>query len=307
MLIKNVEIEETFAEGFGVYASRILITAQTLDLAKRAASVTTGYATSTIHCDCEAGIDSEIPPEQTPDGRPGVSVIFCVQDKKTMDGVLLNRIGQCVLTSATTSCFDWFPEDKLQSEKTFEVKTGYKLKFFGDKFEEKDIINWNGKDIPIWKIPVMDGYFIVQNTFKVTKIAGGGNFMVFAKDINSAIEACDQAVTKMMEVEGVVLPFPGGYVRSPSKVGSKYKFLNASTNEPLSPVLKVKNESTIVPDGCTAGLEVIINGFDENKVKKAMRVGILELTKHPGIIKITAGNYGGKLGKFKFDLKEILS
>ena len=304
MKINDVDIEETFAEGFSMYASRILITAETLKLARIAASVVTGYATSTIHCDCEAGIDNPIiSAEETPDGRPGISVIFCVNKKDKMDGVLLNRIGQCVLTSATTSCFDWFPED-IVSEKTFEVKTGFKLKFFGDGFEEKNEIQWKGKNIPVWKIPAMDGYFFVQNTFKVTKIAGGGNFMVFGKDLSKTIEACNKAVEKMMEVQGIVLPFPGGYVRSPSKVGSKYKFLNASTNESLSPVLDVKN--TIVPEGGKAGYEFIINGFDENRVKEAMKRGILELTRQPGIIKITAGNYGGKLGKIFYRLKEIL-
>jgi len=304
MKINDVDIEETFAEGFSMYASRILITAETLKLARTAASVVTGYATSTIHCDSEAGIDnSNISAEETPDRRPGVSVIFCVNKKDKMDGVLLNRIGQCVLTSATTSCFDWFPED-IVSEKTFEVKTGFKLKFFGDGFEEKDEIQWKGKIIPVWKIPAMDGYFFVQNTFKVTKIAGGGNFMVFGKELSKTIEACNKAVEKIMEVQGIVLPFPGGYVRSPSKVGSKYKFLNASTNESLSPVLNVKN--TIVPEGGKAGYEFIINGFDENRVKEAMKRGILELTRQPGIIKITAGNYGGKLGKIFFHLKEIL-
>lgn len=304
MKINDVEIDDTYAEGFSMYASRVLITAENLKLAKTAASVATGYATSTIHCDSEAGIDNpSISADDTPDGRPGVSVIFCVNKKDKMDNVLLNRIGQCILTSATTSCFDWFPED-IVSEKTFEVKTGFKLKFFGDGFEEKDEIQWKGKVIPVWKIPVMDGHFFVQNSFKVTKIAGGGNFMVFGKELHNTIESCNSAVEKMNEVDGIVLPFPGGYVRSPSKVGSKYKFLNASTNESLSPVLIVKN--TIVPDGSKAGYEFIINGFDENRVKEAIKRGILELTKQPGIMKITAGNYGGKLGKIFFHLKEIL-
>lgn len=308
MKIKNVEIDETFAEGFHLYASRILVTAQTLEIAKWAANAATGFAQSTIHCPCEAGIDKIIPESQTPDGRPGISIIFCVQKKDRMDQVLLDRIGQCVLTCATTSCFDWFPED-IVSEKTFEVKTGFKLKFFGDGYEQKDVINKNGKEINVWKIPTMDGYFIVQDVFKVTKIAGGGNFMMFANDPSIAVDSAKKAVEKMMEIDGVVLPFPGGFVRSPSKIGSnKYsKFMNASTNDPLSPVIMDKVEDSQVPQGAKAGYEFVINGFDENRVKSAMKAGIMELIEYPGVLKITAGNYGGKLGKIFYNLKDILS
>ncbi|MCP4762654.1 MAG: formylmethanofuran--tetrahydromethanopterin N-formyltransferase [archaeon] len=306
MIINNVEIEETYAEGFSLYGSRILITASTLELAKIAAEKATGFATSTIHCDSESGIDSVVPADRTPDGRPGISVMLCVSNKKKMDEVLLNRIGQCVLTAPTTSCFDWFPSDVV-SEKTFEVKTGFKLKFFGDGFEEKDKIMWNGAEINVWKIPTMDGNFIVQSSFKVTKIAGGGNFMVFGEDPINTVEACKKAVEKMMEVDGIVMPFPMGVVRSPSKVGSKYDFLTASTNHPLSPVLKGKTSDSVVPDGAKVGYEFILNGFDKKRVDEAMKVGIMELTQQPGIIKITAGNFGGKLGKIFYNLKEILS
>jgi len=308
MKINNVEIEETYAEGFGMYASRILITAINLDWALKAASVATGFATSTIHCDCEAGIDSIIPANKTPDGRPGVSVIFCVQNKEKMEMVLLNRIGQCILTCSTTSCFDWMDEEKSKDPKTFEIKTGYKLKFFGDGFEEKSKIDWNGKEINIWKIPTMDGYFIVEDSFKVAKVAGGGNFIVFSNDIENLLKACQSATDKMKNIEGIILPFPCGFVRSPSKIGSlKYsKFLNASINHPLIPLLKSKINDSTVPDGATVGVEFVINGLNEQLVKKAMREGILELVKHKGIIKITAGNYGGKLGKIFYHLKEIV-
>jgi len=306
MKINHVDIDETYAEGFFLYASRILITADSLNLAKIAAQNVTGYATSTIHCDCEAGIDMEYGSDATPDSRPGVSVIFCVQGKKKMDELLLNRIGQCVLTSATTACFDWFPTD-IVSEKTFEVKTGFKLKFFGDGFEQKESMIWNKTNIPMWKIPMMDGYFLVQETIKVTKIAAGGNFMVFGKDIKKTISACQEAVLKMNKVKGVVLPFPGGYVRSPSKIGSKYSFLSASTNEKLSPILRETVPDTKSPPNATVGFEFVINGFSIDRIESAMKVGIQELCSHDTVLKITAGNYGGKLGKIKFELKKILS
>ena len=306
MKINHVEIDETFAEGFKLYGSRILITADSKELAKTAAICATGYATSTIHCDCEAGIDEFYDPEDTPDNRPGVSVIFCVQGKDKADAVLLNRISQCILTSATSACFDWLPEDSI-SEKTFEVKTGFKLKFFGDGFEEKEEVVWNGKTIPMWKIPMMDGYFRVQSTFKVTKIVAGGNFMVYSTSPTEIISACQSAVLKMNEIEGIVLPFPGGFVRSPSKFGSKYKFLDASINQPLIPLLRDKVLDSIAPEQAITGYEFVINGFSEDRVRTAIKVGIQELCTNDNVIKITAGNYGGKLGKIKFDLKEILS
>jgi formylmethanofuran--tetrahydromethanopterin N-formyltransferase len=306
MKINHVEIEETFAEGFKLYGVRILITADTLELAKTAAISATGYATSTIHCDCEAGIDKIFGPEETPDNRPGISVIFCVQGKDKVDEVLLNRIGQCILTSATTSCFDWFPED-IVSEKTFEVKTGFKLKFFGDGYEEKEDIVWKDKSISLWKIPMMDGYFRVQSSFKVTKIVAGGNFMVYSNSSNEIISSCNKAVTKMNEVEGIVLPFPGGFVRSPSKIGSKYKFLIASTNHTLSPILREKVPDSKAPKEAISGYEFVLNGFSESRIRSAMKIGIETLCSDKNVIKITAGNYEGKLGKIKFDLREILS
>jgi formylmethanofuran--tetrahydromethanopterin N-formyltransferase len=308
MKINNVEIEETFAEGFSMYACRILITAENKELARIAAGNVTGFATSTIDCPCEASIDQEIEDGKTPDHRPGISVMFCFIKKENADKVMLDRIGQCVLTTATTSCFNWFAED-ARSEKTFEINTGYKLKFFGDGFEVKDQILFNGQQLTVWKIPVMDGYFIVQDKFTVTKIAGGGNLMIFFNNLNDALSISKAVVQKIKTIEGLTLPFPGGFVRSPSKIGSlKYsKFLNASTNEPLLPILMNKINYTRVPEGALAGYEFVINGFTEERVKKAMRLGILEATQHLGVIKITAGNYEGKLGKIRYDLKEILS
>lgn len=306
MKINHVEIDETYAEGFKLYGARVLITAETLELAKSAAICATGFASSTIHCDCEAGIDGYFTEKETPDHRPGVSIMFCVQGKKNVDEVVLNRIGQCVLTGASTSCFDWFPKDVV-SDKTFEIKTGFKLKFFGDGFEEKEDFMWNGDSFPVWKIPVMDGYFRVQSTFKVTKIVAGGNFMVYSNSPSSLISACQNAAARMNEVEGIVLPFPGGFVRCPSKIGSKYKFLAASTNEKLLPILRDKIPNSISPKDALSGYEFVINGFTEERISKAMKVGIEDLCTHSHVLKITAGNYEGKLGKIKFDLKEILS
>jgi len=278
------------------------------ELANIAANNVTGFATSTIDCPCEAGIDQEIDESKTPDHRPGISVMFCFMKKENAEKVMLDRIGQCVLTTATTSCFNWFLED-ARSDKTFEINTGYKLKFFGDGFEEKALIPFNNQELNVWKIPVMDGFFIVQDKFTVTKIAGGGNFMIFYNNLKDGLATSKLVVQKMKTIDGLTIPFPGGFVRSPSKIGSlKYsKFLNASTNEQLLPILKNKISNSKVPEGAVVGYEFVVNGFTEERVKKAIRTAILEATKHSAVIKITAGNYEGKLGKIKYDLKEILS
>jgi formylmethanofuran--tetrahydromethanopterin N-formyltransferase len=248
MILNGIEIEDTFCEAFAAVFTRILVTAKNEKWVKIAAQVTTGYGTSTIHCDSEAGIDVFVPAEKTPDKRPGVILMFFKTKKDQMDNVLLNRIGQCVLTCPTTACFDAI-NGSLEPEKNFEIKTGFKLKFFGDKFEEKI-----EKAYPFeaWKIPVMDGEFIVQSTFKVGKGIAGGNFLIIGKNQDATLEAAEKAVDAMKNVENVITPFPGGIARSGSKVGSKYTFLNASTNDPLCPTLRGKVENSLLKanDNC---------------------------------------------------------
>ncbi|MHA1844610.1 MAG: formylmethanofuran--tetrahydromethanopterin N-formyltransferase [Promethearchaeota archaeon] len=298
--INGVEIEDTYAEGFSTYFTRILVTAFDKKRLDNAAQAATGFATSVIHCPCEAGIDCYVPPERTPDNRPGVMLMFFVGKKDKMSKVLLDRIGQCILTAATTSVFDGFT-DSLDPEKEFSINVGGKLRYFGDKFEEK--VN----DFPFatWKIPCFDGDFYIQESFKVGK-GTGGNFILFAKEKEAALKAVDKAVEAILNVENVIAPFPGGFVRSGSKVGSKYSFLSASTNEVFCPSLKDKiNYSQLKPEE-NVGYEIVLDGATEEAIKEAMRVGIKAAVQVHGLTRITAGNYGGKLGKFQYELHKIL-
>ncbi|MBD3195103.1 MAG: formylmethanofuran--tetrahydromethanopterin N-formyltransferase [Candidatus Lokiarchaeota archaeon] len=303
MEINGVEIVDTYCEAFGGYFARLIITAISKDWVDIAAAESTGYGTSTIHCDSEAAIDTYISPEETPDKRPGAALMFFVTDKKKMDNVLLNRIGQCILTCPTTACFDGM-EDSVSPEKVFEVKTGFKLKFFGDKFEQKVEGVY---PFEAWRIPVMDGEFIVQSQFKVGKGIAGGNFLIMGKDQASALKAAKKAVEAFSTVPNVIAPFPGGVARSGSKVGSKYDFLNASTNDPLCPTLRTKIENSQVEEGENCVYEVILDGATEKAIKTAMKLGIEAAVKVPGVTRISAGNYGGKLGKFQYNLHDILS
>ncbi|MCK4370570.1 MAG: formylmethanofuran--tetrahydromethanopterin N-formyltransferase [Candidatus Lokiarchaeota archaeon] len=303
MEINGVEIEDTFCEAFGAVFSRILVTAKNEKWVKTVAQITTGYGTSTIHCDAEAGIDIFVPPDQTPDNRPGAMLMFFKNKKEEMSRVVMNRIGQCVFTCPTTACFDAL-NVSLDPTKEFEIKLGANLKFFGDGFQEKIEEKF---PFEAWKIPVMEGEFIVQSIAKVGKGIAGGNFLIIGKDQDSALEAAEKAIDAVKDVPNVITPFPGGIVRSGSKVGSKYSFLNASTNEPLCPSLREKIENSQLREGDNCVYEIIFDGATEEAVKKAMKLGIEAAVKVPGINRISAGNYGGNLGKFQYKLHEILS
>jgi formylmethanofuran--tetrahydromethanopterin N-formyltransferase len=215
----------------------------------------------------------------------------------------LNRMGQCVLTCPTTACFDAF-NGSLVPEKEFEIKTGYKLKFFGDKFEEKIEGVY---PFEAWKIPVMDGEFIVQSTFKVGKGIAGGNFLIYGETQEAALEAAEKAIDAIKDLENIIAPFPGGIARSGSKVGSQYSFLNASTNDPLCPTLRGKIENSLLGEKDNYVYEVILDGANEEVIKEALKLGIKAAVQVPGVSKISAGNYGGKLGKFQYRLYDILA
>jgi len=301
MELNSIEIEDTFCEAFGAVFTRILVTATNEKWVKIAAQIATGYGTSTIHCDSEAGIDVFVPADKTPDNRPGVALMFFKTKKDEMDRVLLNRVGQCVVTCPTTACFDALNQS-FDPAKEFEIETGRKLKYFGDKFEEKveGVFPFEA-----WKIPVMDGEFIVQSNFKVGKGIAGGNFLIIAENQDAGLRAAEASIDAIKGVENVIAPFPGGIARSGSKVGSKYSFLNASTNDPLCPTLKNKIENSQLKDGDDCVYEIILDGATEEVIKESIKLGIQAAVKIPGVNRISAGNYGGKLGKFQYRLHNL--
>jgi len=301
MELNGVEIEDTFCEAFGGFFARVIVTAKNERWAQIAAQIATGYGTSTIHCDAEAAIDVMLPADKTPDGRPGAALMFFISDKKKAGNVVMNRLGQCILTCPTTACFDGMKES-LVPDKEFEIKIGANLRYFGDGFEEK----LEGKyDFEAWKIPVMDGEFVCQSLMKVGKGVAGGNFLIIAKDQDSGLEASEKSVEAIKNLENIIAPFPGGIARSGSKVGSKYSFLSASTNDAYCPTLKDKSENSALTPEDNCVYEVILDGATEEVIKKAMKLGIEAACKVDGVNKISAGNYGGKLGKFQYKLLEL--
>ena len=297
MKIKGVHIENTFAEAFPMKATRLIITAANEQWANNAARALTGFATSVIACGCEAGIERQLDPIETPDGRPGVSVLLFTMSKKELTKQIQNRVGQCVLTCPTTACYTGL-------EAGDKIPLGKNLRFFGDGFQ----ISKKFGDKRYWRIPVMDGEFVCEEDTFVTGAIGGGNFLILAKDQAAALAASEAAIEAMRKVPNVIMPFPGGVVRSGSKVGSKYKTLPASTNHRFCPTLKGLVENDLTPE-VGAVLEIVIDGLDSASIDQATRVGIraaCSLGTRKGIIAISAGNYGGNLGPHHFKLREIL-
>ena len=297
MKINGVHIDDTFAEAFPMKATRIIITAMTLKWAYRAANAIRGFASSVIACGIEADIERELKPSETPDGRPGVSIMIFAMSMKDLEKHVPTRVGQSVMTTATTACYSGMDSDQ-------NIPIGKSLRFFGDGYQISKVVNGRR----FWRIPVMHGEFICEETSGVTKAIGGGNFLVLAKTARHGLASCEKAVDEIQKVPGVITAFPGGVVGSGSKVGSKYDFLTASTNEAYCPTLKghVKSELT---DEIGSVLEIVIDGLDEESINKAMRVGIraaCSFGPSKGICRISAGNYGGTLGPHLFHLRKLL-
>ena len=295
--LDGVEIEDTFAELFEMWAGRVLITAENEKWALTAANVATGYASSIIGSPSEAGIEGIVSSEDTPDGRIGAVIQIYHHSRSDLKKQMIARIGQCVMTCPTTAAFDGLPQAARR------LKVGRSLRLFGDGFQKKDEIAGR----TVWRIPVMEGEFTIESRFGVKRAPAGGNFLVFAKDSRSGLKAAEDAVEAIRNnVTGVIMPFPGGICRSGSKNGSlKYK-LPASTNHPFCPTLKGIASDTQVPKGVNSIYEIVMNGLTLENVEKAMREGIRAAAKVPGVLKISAGNYGGKLGPLKVHLHKIL-
>jgi formylmethanofuran--tetrahydromethanopterin N-formyltransferase len=296
MIINGVAIDDTFAEAFGMRATRILITAFDLKWAYHAARAATGFATSVIGCGCEAGIEHELSDDETPDGRPGVSVLLFAVSGKELAKQVERRVGQCVLTAPTSAAFSGIEGEP--------ISLGRNLRFFGDGYQNSKVIGGRR----YWRIPVMDGEFLCDETTGMVRAVGGGNFLVLARGPAEALAACEAAIAAMSKVRGAIMPFPGGVVRSGSKVGSKYKTLTASTNEAYCPTLRGAVKSELSPD-VGAVLEIVIDGLTESDVRNAMRAGIdaaCKVGSAGGVLRISAGNYGGKLGQFHFRLHDIV-
>jgi formylmethanofuran--tetrahydromethanopterin N-formyltransferase len=298
MIRNGVRIEETFAEAFPMSGAALVITAPSIEWARIAATSMSGFATSVIGCGCEAGIDRELTPAETPDGRAGVRVLVFAMSPADLQTHTVNRVGQCVLTCPGTACYSDFAAEK-------RIKLGANLRYFGDGHQMSKLIG----DKRYWRIPVMEGEFVCEATAGMTSDAvGGGNLLILGKTAAETLAATEAAVKAMRAVPDTVLPFPGGIVRSGSKVGSKYKFMIASTNDAYCPTLKGVAD-TQLPDTVNSVFEIVIDGLSFEAVAGSMRAGLkalIEVGSKGGLVAVTAGNYGGKLGPHHFHLHELV-
>ena len=296
--INGVFVDDTFAEAFGMSGTGIIITADTMKWAKIAAVTATGFGTSVIGCGAECGLDRELSPDETPDGRPGVRILIFGFSPDALIGQVKNRIGQCVLTSPGSACFSGL-------DAPLQIGLGKAPRFFGDGFQTAKKLG-NSR---YWRVPVMDGEFVIEETTGVTTDAvGGGNMLIVGTDRAGLLETTEAAVEAIAKIDDVITPFPGGIVRSGSKVGTKYAGMFASTNDAFCPTLRGATKSELTA-GTLAVLEIVIDGLTSARVAEAMRVGLKSVTDigaKKGVTRITAGNYGGKLGQHHYHLKDLI-
>lgn len=295
--LHGVEIVDTFAEAFPITGTRLVITAATPGWARTAAQVLCGNATSVIACDVEAALERELSPDETADGRPGVSVLVFAFSRDGLAKALAARVGQCVLTCPTTACFNGIEG----CAKDRQISIGGQIRFFGDTFQQSKRLEGRR----YWRIPVMDGEFLCEDRFGTVKGVAGGNLLLCGRTQSETLVAAEMAADAMRAVPDVILPFPGGIVRSGSKVGSRYKKLKASTNDAYCPTLR--GATTLeIPETVGCVYEIVIDGLSLDAVVAATRAGLHAAVKCPGLVRVTSGNYGGKLGPHHIHLRELI-
>jgi formylmethanofuran--tetrahydromethanopterin N-formyltransferase len=289
-------IVDTFAEAFRLRFARLVVTALDDHWLGAAVASVCGYGTSVIGCDAEVGVERLLSPAETPDGRPGAAVMLFAFSGESLATAVANRVAQCLLTCPTTAAFDGL------TAASDRLPVGGHVRFFGDGHEKTKIVAGRR----YWRVPVMDGEFLVEETAGMAKGVGGGNFIIQGRTLEATLAAARRAVTAIAAVPGTITPFPGGAVRSGSKVGSRYEGLRASTNEAFCPALAGRVAATGLQSDATCCVEIVIDGGDEAAVAAAMAAGIRAAADRE-IPAISAGNYGGKLGKFHFRLHDVLA
>lgn len=305
----GVVVEPEFAEAFDMKMTRVILTAADQYWLDCCTVAMTGFGTSVVGCGIEIAVERQLSPSETPDGRVGVAVLAFAMSGKQLDKQIPNRIGQCVLTCPTAAAFAGIDPDTAAPEK--RVPMGKTVRYFGDGDQiSKRIDVRDQTDKHLWRIPVMDGEFLCEHSTARTSGIGGGNFLLLCDSVSSVAAATRAAVAAIATCDGVITPFPGGAARSGSKVGSKYDSLSASTNTAFCPTLRGRDGSLLADDE-HAVLEVVIDGVDFESIAAAIRTGILAacqtVGRDGGLLRITAGNYGGDLGSHHFHLHDVLA
>jgi formylmethanofuran--tetrahydromethanopterin N-formyltransferase len=295
MMLGSTAIDDTFAEAFAMTYCRLLITAADEYWLSAAVREVTGYSSSVIACDVEAGLENLLPADQTPDGRIGAGVLMFGFSAKALTAAVPARVGQCVMTCPSTAAYDGLGQVEPH------IPLGKQIRFFGDGYQKSKQIDGRR----YWRIPVMDGEFLVEDRLGIATGVGGGNIIIQGARAEDCLAGVRRATEQLQSLSGIITPFPGGVARSGSKVGSRYKSLRASTAEAYCPTLRGRVGTRLHPQANSA-LEIVIDGIHELAVARAMAVAI-RAAAGPGIVAISAGNYGGQLGKFHFPLRRLLA
>ena len=300
MQLHGTTIADEYAEAFTMWATRLIVTAVNRRWVDVAADQTCGYGTSIIGCDAEAGIECRLEPQQTPDGRPGAALLCFARTSEVLGRAVANRVGQCLMTCPTTAVYDGL-EHATVGDGTVRLDLGKWLRYFGDGHEQREVIDGR----PYWRIPVTEGEFLAVESIGAVEAVGGGNFLICGTDQAHALDAAERAADSIAPLRQVITPFPGGIVRCASKAGSRrYRSLTASTNDAYCPTLRGRVDSKL-PEGANCVYEIVIDGLTAEAVAAAMKVGITAACR-PGVVAISAGNYGGKLGKVHLRLHEVM-
>ncbi len=292
--IGETAIDDTFAEAFGMRFARLVVTADDEYWLAAAVREATGYGSSVIACDAEAGVERYLEPAASPDGRPAAALLLFGFSNEALGRALTGRTGQCLMTCPTTAVYCGL------SEAGERVPLGKQLRFFGDGYQKSKLLDGRR----YWRIPVMDGEFVVEESAGVAKGVAGGNIILQTADRPSGLAAVRRATAAVAAQTGVITPFPGGVARSGSKVGSRYKGLKASTSDAFCPTLRGRVE-TRLHAGVNCAYEIVVDGVDEAAVAQAMAAA-MRAGAGEGVIAISAGNYGGRLGKFHFHLHQLV-
>ncbi len=294
MNLSGTQIEDTFAEAFGMRYTRLIVTAHDDHWLAAATAALTGYGSSVIACDAEVGVEKLLTPEESPDGRPGAAILLFGFNAEAVGKAVTKRIGQCVMTCPTTAVFNGLPDSETK------LPLGKSLRYFGDGFQKSKQVAGRR----FWRIPVMDGEFLVEESVGVERGVAGGNLLLISRTQQEGLNAVRRGVEAIKKLGNVIMPFPGGVARSGSKVGSVYKGLIASTADAYCPTLRGRVDSRLPPEA-NCVYEIVIDGPSEVAIAAAMAEG-MRAAAGEELLQISAGNYGGKLGKFHIWLRRLV-
>ncbi|MEM2028741.1 MAG: formylmethanofuran--tetrahydromethanopterin N-formyltransferase [Candidatus Bathyarchaeia archaeon] len=299
----NAFIEDTYAEAFEGLYFRILVTASDKRILIKAAEDATATP-STVIGRIEGGIERWVPKNETPDGRLGVILQFWsgIDERKPVEEAvrrfyreLSYRIRQDILVKPFTSVFDACP-NPIGKVDTLEL-----IGHCGDGYEW--IERRYGREMII--VPIMVPDFKIERFLGYGRGVMGGNFWYMCRTKRAVLEAGRKALRAISQIESVVTPF--NICAAGSKPETKFPQIGPTTNHPYCPSLKsrLRSESK-VPEGVRYIPEIVINGLTLDSVQEAMRAGIRAAMSVKGVVRISAGNYGGKLGKYIISLREIM-